>query len=125
MENFAITLVCIALLISCGLAISMSALNSVNTVSDALREEEVIARDMSNTSIVCENMSVTSGGGTLAMHVRNDGKTSLSNYTAWDVIVRYQDGSTQWIPFSAATPGWQTSVFFFSGTTGDLSTKYS
>jgi hypothetical protein len=120
MENFAITLVCIALLIVGALSISMSALNAVNAVSDALRVEEGLARDMANTSILCENSSSTSGGATVTMYVRNEGKTALSNYRAWDVIVRYQNGSTLWIPFSAATPGWQTSGFFFPGPIGNL-----
>ena len=41
MENFAITLVCIALLIAAAVSMSMTALNAVNTTADALRQEEV------------------------------------------------------------------------------------
>jgi hypothetical protein len=125
MENFAITLVCIALLIIGALSISMSALNAMNTVSDALREGEVLSRDMINTNIACENSSTTASGSTVTILVHNDGKVSLSSYGAWDVIVRYQDGSTSWIPYSTATPGWQTGNFFFPGPFGNLSTPYS
>jgi hypothetical protein len=120
MENFAITLVCIALLIIGGVSVSMSALNSINTVSDALRTEESLSRDMVSTSIVCENSSTTGGGSTVTLYVVNDGKTALSNYAAWDVIVRQQNGGTSWIPYSTATPGWQTGGFFFTGTCGNL-----
>jgi len=125
MENFAITLVCIALLIIGALSISMSALNSINTVSDALRTEEVLSRDIVNTSILCENSSTAGSGGTVTMYVHNGGKTALSNYPAWDVIVRYQNGGTSWIPYSTATPGWQTGGFFFPGPFGNIRAPYS
>lgn len=125
MENFAITLVCIALLIIGAVSVSMSALNAVNSVSDALRMEESLARDISSTSILCRNGSAAPGGATATVYVRNDGKTSLGSYAAWDVIVRYQNGSTVWIPYSTATPGWQTSGFFFRGPSGNLPTEYS
>lgn len=125
MENFAITLVCIALLIIGALSLSMSALNAINTLADALREQQVMSRDVMDTGITCENSTTTDSGATVTVYVHNDGKTALRNYSAWDVIVRYQDGSTDWIPYSAATPGWQTGGFFFSGKLRDLRTQYS
>jgi len=73
-----------------------------------------------NTGIACENSSVTGSGSELALYVLNDGKTKLAEYSSWDVIVRYQDGDTVWIPYSSSTPGWQYGGFFFPGTTGDL-----
>ena len=126
MENFAITLVCIALLITGAVSMSMTALNAVNTMSDALREEEVLARDMINTSIACENATTSPGGGSVTLYVANTGNTSLANYVAWDVIVRYQDGSTYWLPYSVpvATPGWTTNIFFFPGQAGNIPAPY-
>jgi hypothetical protein len=125
MENFAITLVCIALLIIGAVSISMVALNSINTVADALKTEESLSRDVVNTSILCENSSTTGNGATVALYVMNEGKTALSNYAAWDVIVRLQNGGTSWIPYSTATPGWQTGGFFFPGPFGNLRAQYS
>jgi len=125
MENFAITIVCISLIIIGGLSISMSALNSINSISDALREEQVMSRDIIETGINCESSSTDSGGSTVRLYIHNDGKTSISNFSAWDVIVRYQDGGTSWIPYSAATPGWQTGGFFFPGKSGNLPARYS
>ena len=125
MENFAITIVCIALLIIGALSFSMASLSAINNVADALRQEEGLSRDIINSSIVCENSSVTGGGGQLTLYVLNDGKTALANYAAWDVIVRYQDGDTVWIPYSTSIPGWQYGGFFFPGRSGDLRALYS
>jgi archaellum component FlaG (FlaF/FlaG flagellin family) len=125
MENFAITLVCIALLLIGAVSISMSSLNAMNAVSDALRDGEELARDAANTSILCENSSATDRGETVTMYVQNTGNTSLHDFAAWDLIIRLQDGGTAWIPYSAATPGWQTGGFFFPGPSGNLRAQYS
>jgi hypothetical protein len=120
MENFAISLVCIALLIIGAVSISMTALNAVNSVSDALREEEGIARDIRDTSISCKSTLTINNGAGIIMDIDNMGKTNLLNYSGWDVIVRYQNGDTKRIPYSLATPGWTTSGFFFPGQSRDL-----
>jgi archaellum component FlaG (FlaF/FlaG flagellin family) len=124
MENFAITLVCIALLIAAAVSLCMTALNAVNTTADALRQEEVLSRDMVNTSISCENAVTSPGGNSVTLYVANTGNTSLADYAAWDVIVRYQDGGTNWIPNSVATPGWTSSAFFFPGQAGNIPAQY-
>jgi archaellum component FlaG (FlaF/FlaG flagellin family) len=124
MENFAITLVCIALLIAAAVSLSMTALNAVNTMSDAMWQEETLARDMLNTSIVCENATTSPGGNSVALYVANTGNTKLANYAAWDIIVRYQDGGTYWIPYSAATPGWTSGAFFFPGQAGNIRAQH-
>jgi hypothetical protein len=120
MENFAITLVCIALLIIGAVSISMASLNAVNTMGDALREEQQLGRDIVNSGISCENSSVNGSGDELTLYVMNDGKTKLAEYSSWDVILRYQGGDTVWIPYSSSIPGWQCGDFFFPGTTGDI-----
>jgi len=120
MENFAISLVCIALLIIGAVSISMSALYSINSISDALRAEESLARDILNSSIDCKSSTTVSSGVSVIMDIDNTGNTDLLDYDAWDVIVRYQDGGTQWIPYSASTPGWQRSGFFFPGQSGNI-----
>jgi hypothetical protein len=120
MENFAVSLVCIALLIIGALSVSMSALNSINSVSDALRTEEVLANDIRDTSISCKTATSIGSGTSVIIDIDNTGKTDLLKYDGWDVIVRYQDGGTQRIPYRVATPGWTTSGFFFPGHSGDL-----
>ncbi len=115
MENLVITLVCIALLIMGAVTFSMSALTSMSTVADALRVDESLSRDILNTGIRCQSSATTDNGSTVTIDVENDGKKALANYAAWDVIVRYQDGGTVWIPYSTSTPGWTISAFFFRG----------
>lgn len=120
MENFAVALVCIALLIIGAVAISMSALNAINTVSDALRAEEIVSRDIRETSISCVGSSMTGSGSIAFIDIDNKGNTDLMDYKAWDVIVRYEDGDTLWIPYGTTVPGWATGGFFFPGPWRDL-----
>ena len=115
MENLAISIVCIALLIIGAVSISMSALNAINSVADALRLEETVANDIRNSSISCVSSTTIGSGANVIVDIDNTGNTKLSNYGSWDVIVRYQDGGTQWIPYGVTTPGWTTSGFFFPG----------
>ena len=103
---------------------SMTALNAVNTMSDALRQEEVLSRNMVNSSIALDNVTTAPGGNSVTLNVENTGNTKLADYAAWDVIVRYQDGDTYWIPYSVATPGWTTGSFFFPGQAGNIRTQY-
>ncbi len=115
MENLVITLVCIALLLMGAVTFSMSALNSMSAVADALKADESLSLDILSTGIRCQGSSTTDSGETVTIDIENDGKKALANYTAWDVIVRYQDGGTVWIPYSTGTPGWTISDFFFPG----------
>ncbi|MGA2159180.1 MAG: hypothetical protein WB588_02310 [Dehalococcoidia bacterium] len=124
MENFAITLVCIALLITAAVSISMTALNAVNTMSDAMRQEEVLSRDMINTGIALQSATTAPGGNSVTLSVANTGNAKIADYAAWDVIVRYQDGDTYWIPYSTATPGWTTGSFFFPGQAGNIRAQH-
>jgi len=102
----------------------MTALSAVNSLSDAFRESESLSRDAVNTSIACENATVTGSGTTVTMYIENKGNTSLADYAAWDVIVRYQDGDTVWIPYTTSTPGWTTGGFFFPGGFGNIRAQY-
>ena len=115
MENFIITLVCIALLLMGAMSLSMSALNSMSAIANAQETSESLSRDILSTSIQCGNAVTTDSGATVTIDIENDGKKALANYSAWDVIVRYQDGDTVWIPYSTSTPGWTISGFFFQG----------
>jgi len=115
MENFIITLVCIALLLMGAMSLSMSALNSMSAIANAQETSESLSRDILSTSIQCGNAVTTDSGATVTIDIENDGKKALANYSAWDVIVRYQDGDTVWIPYSTSTPGWTISGFFFPG----------
>lgn len=122
MENFVVSLVCIALLIIGAVSIATSALNAVNGVSDALRAEETIIRSMIDSSIDCTTTSTLSNGSVVNVDIQNTGKTDLYNYSKWDVIVHYQGGDTLWIPYGTAIPGWVTGGFFFPGEAGNLRT---
>lgn len=124
MENFVITLVCIALLLVGAVSFSMSALSSINAVSSAMQTSDSLSRDILSTSIKCKSSATASGGASVAIDVDNDGNKALANYAAWDVIIRYQDGSTLWVPYSEGTPGWTVSGFFFQGGCGDISARH-
>jgi len=112
--------VCIALLIIGAVSVATSTLNAVNSISEALRTEESITRNMIDSNISCTATSTLSRGSVVNVDIQNTGKADLYNYSKWDVIVRYQDGDTLWIPYGTAIPGWVTAGFFFPGEAGNL-----
>lgn len=106
MENVIIALVCISLLVTGALTITSSAFNSLDMLAYAWKDGESSARDMRNTVITAVSSVTNSEGTQVEIVIRNDGHIALANFVKWDVIVVYQGGSVQWLPYTTATPGW-------------------
>jgi hypothetical protein len=115
MENILVTLVCITMLIVGVVTIASDSFNSIDRLIYAWKDEESLINNMRNTAITSVSSNVTSEGNRVEIVVKNDGQTDLANFKRWDVLVRYQDGSAQWLPYTTDTPGWTVGGIFLSG----------
>jgi hypothetical protein len=106
MENIIITLVCIAVLIMGAAMIAMQLFNSVDMLSYAWKECEATAGEMRCTNISAVSSNTTAPGTQASLVIKNDGKIDLAHFDKWDVIVKYQSGVVQRLPYTSATPGW-------------------
>lgn len=116
MENLFITIVCIALILLATVSYASSSLSSADEITSSFKSAVERARDISRTDISATGAVTNAGGSNVEFMLKNIGNTSLRNYSRWDVIVRYQNGATIWIPYAAASvPGWSDNGTFLNG----------
>jgi len=88
METALISLVCVAILVVGISTMVMSSFNAASTVADSLKGMEEQASEIRRTEIgAADNPGI--GAGDFYITVENDGETNLSQFSRWDVIVRY------------------------------------
>jgi hypothetical protein len=115
MENVLVSLVCIAMILMGTATMAMSSLNSMSLIADSIKDEEKITSEIRNTNITPVSATVFDNGSRVEIMLKNDGTTDLANYKAWDVILRFQDNTTQWVPYSWGAPGWTVGGIYYNG----------
>jgi archaellum component FlaF (FlaF/FlaG flagellin family) len=116
MENLFITIVCIALILLATVSYATSSLDSADMISNSFKMMLEKAGEISRTEITATAAATAASGSEVEVTLSNDGNTALRNFRRWDVIVRYQGGTTVWVPYSAsATPGWSDNGTFLNG----------
>jgi hypothetical protein len=105
-----VTIICIAMIVVGGMALSQGILTS--TDSQAISAESISVREgeMMRTGLDTLRAAQLTWGDCLRVTVKNNGQTKLASYDKWDIIVCYEDGAGQtystWLPYTAnATPG--------------------
>ena len=116
MENLFITIACIALILVATVSYATSSLGSADLISNSFKTMVERARQIAGTDITATGAQTNADGSAVAITLSNGGNTALRNYKRWDVIVRYQNGATLWIPYSAsAVPGWSDNGTYLNG----------
>ncbi len=115
MENVFIALISITVLIVGGATIAMHSFNSIDTLSYAWKDYESSAGEIRNTSITYVSSTTNAPGTQAEIIIKNAGQTDLAHFEKWDVIVKYQSGIVQRLPYSAATPGWTLGGLYING----------
>jgi archaellum component FlaF (FlaF/FlaG flagellin family) len=117
MENIFVALVCISMLVTGTITIAATSFQSLDTLVYAWKDGESSVREMRNTTITSVSSSTSGDGAQVELTIRNDGHTALANFSKWDVIIVYQGGGVQWIPYTTATPGWTVGGIYLNGKT--------
>lgn len=117
MENALVSLFCIFLILTGTLTVAMNSFSSVDSLSRSWKEMEGQSREIRQTEIATVNATVPDAylGSRVEITVANEGGMSLADFDRWDVIVRYEEGAVQWLPYGSSTPGWTVGGIFFDG----------
>jgi hypothetical protein len=115
MENVFVSIVCLAVLVLGMGTVALGSFNSVDNMVYAMKDEEAQAASIRQTSISAVSATTYSAGTRADLYFKNSGQESLRDYVKWDVIVRYQNGTVQWLPYGTSTPGWSVGSITIDG----------
>ncbi len=93
----------------------MVSLHSVDEFSQSWSNIQKLANERVLTKITATGAEINTQGDQVTITLLNEGNTSLSQFIAWDVILRYGDGDTIRLPHGQTTPGWSISSISFQG----------
>jgi hypothetical protein len=108
METVIVSIICIALVMFGGMAMSQGFMTSVDTSTTGLgeigqRDETIIRTELSVVSVSLPSAN------TLEIILENSGQVKLANFDKWDIIVQYYDGTggyyAEWLPYTQAALG--------------------
>ncbi len=120
MATIAVSIICIAMIVVGGMALSQGILTSADSTALSFEDISVREGDSMRTDLTGVSANLTSSDILLAVF-ENSGQTKLANYKRWDFIVQYYDSSdnyiTNWLPYTEDTPGdneWQMTGITFN-----------
>jgi len=123
METIIVSIICIALVVFGGMAMSQGFMTSVDASATGLgeigqRDEAMIRTDLSAVSASLPS------NNTLELILENTGQVKLANFEKWDIIVQYYDSTgnyyTEWLPYTETTLGnneWELAWIHLDGET--------
>jgi hypothetical protein len=114
MENAIVTAICISLILVGVVTLSMNSFASIDTISGSVKEMESFTRDIRQTCISAVDSTTQEGGDQVEITILNEGHMSLSHFNCWDIIVVYEGGDVQWLPYTDSIPGWTVSGLYYN-----------
>ncbi len=115
MENAIISLICSILILVGTATVTMSAISSVDKVSESWKHLDQIAQNIRKTEIAGISSQVSDNGTRVEMTIRNEGAVSIDDFEQWDVILQYEDGKAIWLPHRTSAPGWTVADLLYGG----------
>jgi hypothetical protein len=127
METIFVSLVSLALIIVSSVTITISTMQSTNKIADSWKQMEEKSIETRRTDIFALPPQQYPGG-IIDMTVGNQGQTNLGYFSAWDVIVQYQDGNVTYLTYATAYPPgdnqWAVKGIFLSNGNPELFNPY-
>jgi hypothetical protein len=109
METAIVSIICIALVVFGGMAMSHGFMTSVDTSAAGLQEIGNRDDSLMRTGLmpVSTNITLVPGPDPLEIVLKNTGQTKMADFEKWDVIVQYFDDTgdyhVQWLPYAEGT----------------------
>ena len=108
METVIVSIICIALVVFGGMTMSQGFITSVDTSTTGLGEVGQRDESIMRTELTPVSTSQPSAN-TLEVVIENTGQTKLANFSKWDFIVQYYDGTgtyhVEWLPYTTGALG--------------------
>lgn len=108
MEHAIPSLIVGAVLLVASSFLARSGLHAYDQLALSLKEMEARLGEQSKTRLSISGVSVSGGGATLTVSLRNDGQTRIAAFERLDVILTYFDSPTTrltlWLPYNAGAP---------------------
>jgi hypothetical protein len=109
METALVSIVCLALIIFGGMAMSNGFMTSVDSSTIGLQEvgnrDDAIMR--TDLTPVSTNITLITGPDPVEIVLKNTGQTKMADFEKWDVIIQYYDDvgdyHVEWLPYVQGT----------------------
>jgi flagellar protein FlaF len=115
MENLIITLACISLILFGAANMVTVSMKSVDEFYQSWSSGQKLATERALTKITALSAQTNIQGDQVTIRLRNEGNLPLCRFASWDVILKYGDGDTIWLPYRQTAPGWNISGIYFQG----------
>ncbi|MEZ4594259.1 MAG: hypothetical protein R3D55_24420 [Chloroflexota bacterium] len=118
MESIVTVIVVVALILTAGLNIFQTSLDTQETLMTSWKEMEDRTDDRVRTQLTPISATVQNDGAQVQLTLRNDGSASLADFDEWDVFMQYYSSgdiyNTDWYPYTSALPGgnqWTATIY--------------
>lgn len=125
MESIVTVIVVVALILTAGLNIFHTSLDTQEALMTSWQEMEERTDDRVHTTLTPISATVQNNGALVALTLRNDGRTSLVDFDEWDIILQYYSSgniyNTDWYPYTSGTLGsnqWTTAGIYTDAASG-------
>jgi hypothetical protein len=109
MESLITLIVVVTLILTAGLNVFQTSLETQETLMVSWQEMEERTDDRVRTSLKPISATVQNNGNTVQLILKNDGTTQLTDFDEWDLFLHYYDTGnsyhTDWYPFTTGLPG--------------------
>lgn len=99
MESALVSLFSVALLIITTITMMITSMQSAANISDAWQNINAQMEETLQTSVDVK-LPVDYYGGNLLLQVLNTGQKALTSFKEWDIIIEYEDGSSNYINYT-------------------------
>jgi hypothetical protein len=125
METAIVSLVCIALIVFGGMTMSRGFMTSVDSTAQALESMGQRSEKIMRTELTPTYAATQTSGTYLNVYLTNNGQTKVADFSKWDIIVQYYDGSggyhVTWLPYTSgplADNQWINNGIYLTGSQG-------
>lgn len=129
MESIFTVIVVIALILTAGLNIFQTSLDTQEQLMTSWQEMEERTDDRVRTQLTPISATVQNNGAQVQLTLRNDGSASLADFDEWDLFMQYYSSgdvyNINWYPYTSGLPsGNQWTATIYTDAAGGLPELY-